>query len=87
MSNLQIMHSNTATNPPASQDKKKDTPNSTPTTRRARDSELFHKYSINYAAGLLTQKLGLGLRGLDAILAFLGIQPNHGSDVNEIDYE
>ena len=26
------------------------------------------------------QKLGIGLRGLDTIIAFLGIAPNHGSD-------
>ena len=29
---------------------------------------------------ILTQKLGIGFRGLDAIMAFLGIAANHGSD-------
>lgn len=69
----------TAIAPPKAQEKG-DSPNNTPTKMADRESELFHKYAINYSAGFLLQKLGIGLRGLDAMFAFLGIAPNHGSD-------
>ena len=44
-----------------------------------RESNRFHDYSINYLGALLQQKLGMGLRGLEMIMAFLGIAPSYGS--------
>ena len=72
----------TAINPPKAQEKG-DMPNSTSVKKKSaknKESELFHQYAINYGVAILTQKLGLGFRGLDAIMAFMGIAPNHRSD-------
>jgi hypothetical protein len=60
---------------------KDDTPNSTPTKKRStHDAEYFHQYAVNYCGGFMMQKLGIGCRGLDLVMAFLGIAANHGSD-------
>eukprot|EP00957_Ditylum_brightwellii_P063969 4852716-Ditylum_brightwellii.AAC.1 len=39
----------------------------------------FHRYDINYHAGLLMQKLGNGLRALGMIIAFMDIAAGTGS--------
>jgi len=50
------------------------------TSPRKRESNRFHNYSINCLAALLQQKLGMGLRGLEMIMAFIGLAPSYGSD-------
>jgi len=45
-----------------------------------RESNRFHDYSVNYLGALLQQKLGMGLGGLEMIMAFIGIAPSYGSD-------
>jgi len=62
---------------PLKQEKIRPGPKESSPTKR--ESNRFHDYSINYLGALLQQKLGMGLRGLEMIMAFLGIAPSYGS--------
>lgn len=58
------------------EDNEEDPPNNNTSTRR---NSRFMDYAINYSASLLMQHLGMGLRGVTTMLAFLGIAAGVGN--------